>query len=71
MKAQGTVVAIPQFNPELVRSQPRNGPFFEFGRRGNKTGGDGDSESRHLIQPSLMLSRHFVQPLAGLRRGQE
>jgi len=45
--------------------------MFELGRRRNNACGNGDLQSCHLIQPSLMLSRRFVQPLAGLQCDQE
>ena len=56
MKVQGTVVvAVLRLNPDFVRSHPGNGPVLEFSRRGNDVCGDGDLESRRLIEPGLVL----------------
>ena len=43
-------------NPALVRSQPGNSPFSEFGCRGDSSCREGDLESSHLIEPCLVFS---------------
>ena len=52
---EAAVVDGPWFDPALVKSRPRSGPFFKFGRRGNRIRRDEDLESPHLIEPSLVL----------------
>jgi len=43
------VVGGPWSDPALVRSQPGNSPFFEFGCRWNSSSGDRDLEPPHLV----------------------